>query len=98
MKAFVFAATGVLAAGVMAMACAPVEPMDPPMQDGPDQCHASAYQSYVGRHRSTLPARPAGAVWRESCATCAVTMDYNPQRLNIVYNDRTEIIESIRCG
>ncbi|QLQ13065.1 MAG: hemolysin [Brevundimonas sp.] len=98
MKPLIVTFAGVLGAGILAAACAPVQPMEPPIQDGPDQCRASAYQAYVGRHRSTLPARPEGAVWRESCTTCAVTMDYNPRRMNIVYNDRTEIIESLRCG
>jgi len=25
-------------------------------------------------------------------------MDYNPRRMNIVYDDRTEIIQSVSCG
>ena len=84
-------------------ACAPVPP--PPQIGGPDpippendRCRASVHQGLVGRHRSEIPAAPPGAVWRVSCSSCAVTMDYNPQRLNIVYDDRTEIIQSLSCG
>jgi hypothetical protein len=85
----------------LAAACAPM----PPLVGGPDpvppendRCRASVHQGLVGQHRSAIPATPPGATWRVSCSSCAVTMDYNPQRLNIVYDDRTEIIRSVGCG
>jgi Peptidase inhibitor I78 family. len=98
MKPAWMSAAVLIGASALTMACVPVEPMAPPVQDGPDQCNASAFQSYVGRPSSSLPPAPAGAIWRASCSTCAVTMDYNPSRMNIVYDDRTHIIQSIRCG
>ena len=87
--------------GLTLAACAPMEggdgaPMPP--DDGPDQCKASQYQSYVGRNRSTLPARPAGETWRVTCTTCPVTMDYNPSRLNILYDEQSGIIRQVKCG
>ena len=69
-----------------------------PLPDGPDQCRASQYQSYVGRNRSTLPTPPAGEVRRVVCSTCAVTMDYNPARLNIVYDTDSNLITEVKCG
>ena len=84
------------AIGLLAAACAPVEPM-PPM-DGPNQCKADQYQRYVGRHRSELPAQPEGAVWRVTCTTCPVTMDYNPSRLNVFFEQSSGIIREVKCG
>jgi hypothetical protein len=81
-------------------ACAATPPagVPAPPEDAPDQCRASSYQSFVGKNRSTLPAQPAGELWRVSCESCAVTMDYNPRRLNIVYDDDTGVIEKVSCG
>ena len=84
------------AIGLMAAACAPVEPMPP--GDGPSQCRADQYQRYIGRNRSELPARPAGETWRVTCTTCPVTMDYNPRRLNILYDQSTGVIREVKCG
>lgn len=73
----------------------------PPVQEGgdaPDQCRAAEYRYLIGRHHSEVPAEPAGATWRVVCDTCPVTMDYNPTRLNIVYDSTTHIIEQVNCG
>jgi hypothetical protein len=64
----------------------------------PKVCRAENYQRFIGRHRATLPQTPADENWRLACSTCAVTMDYNPTRLTIVYDTRTELIQSARCG
>ncbi len=92
----------ILAVSAMALsACAassrPPSEVAPPSGEG-DQCRASAYQHLVGTNRSQLPAEPAGEVWRVTCKSCAVTMDYNPRRLNIVYEDESGRIEKISCG
>lgn len=88
--------------GLTLAACAPMEGGDggsaPPPGDGPDQCKAAQYQSYVGRNRSTLPPKPTGETWRVTCTTCPVTMDYNPTRLNILYDEQTGIIRQVKCG
>ena len=63
-----------------------------------DQCGASRYQWLVGRPRSAIPARPAGANWRVACTGCPITMDYSPARLNIFYDQETERIDEVRCG
>lgn len=83
-------------------ACAPMESAGPvaptPPVEGPSQCKADAYRTYIGRNRSELPAKPAGETWRVTCSTCAVTMDYNPNRLNIVYDEASGIIRDVKCG
>ena len=73
----------------------PSTPSQPPP---PDSCGAAALQRLVGRPRSEIPPAPPGSVRRVACTTCPVTMDYNPNRLNIFYNERTGIIERVSCG
>jgi hypothetical protein len=92
---------GLVAAVVLTGACAPVsagDPAPPPPGDGPTLCKAEKYQRYVGRNRSELPARPAGEVWRVTCTTCPVTMDYNPHRLNILFEESNGVIREVKCG
>ncbi len=89
------------ATGLLVAACAPMDdggatPMPP--SDGPSQCKTDQYQRYIGRNRSELPARPADEVWRVTCTTCPVTMDYSPRRLNILYEESTGVIREVKCG
>jgi hypothetical protein len=95
---FVLAAT----AGLTLAACAPVPvpgstPGPPPLA-GADQCKASQYQHYLGRNRSELPPKPADEIWRVTCTTCPVTMDYISSRLNILYDRASGVIEEVKCG
>jgi len=91
---------GLAAVGFLATACAPVEtgPAPMPPEDGPSQCRADQYQRFIGRNRSELPPRPAGESWRVTCTTCPVTMDYNPGRLNILYDEASGVIREAKCG
>jgi len=95
--------TGVLSLAVISIvaACAPMNdegavPMPP--SNGPSQCKADQYQSYVGRDRAVLPSRPADEIWRVTCTSCPVTMDYNPSRLNILFEERTGVVRQVKCG
>ena len=92
---------GLAAAGLLTAACAPMEgggSAPTPPDDGPSQCKADQYQSYIGRNRSELPPRPADENWRVTCTTCPVTMDYSPQRLNILFEQSTGVIREVKCG
>lgn len=88
----------------LAAACAPMEstggnaPATPPVVDAPGQCPAAHYRSWIGRNRSELPAPPAGQTWRVTCTTCPVTMDFNPNRLNILYDEASGVIREVKCG
>ena len=73
-------------------------PAGPPPADEANACGASRYQHLVGRPRSAIPPKPAGASWRITCTGCPITMDYSPQRLNIFYDAETERIDEVRCG
>ncbi|WP_420470981.1 I78 family peptidase inhibitor [Brevundimonas sp. FT23042] len=90
-----------LAAAGLLSACAPMNAGDPAPtlpDDGLMACKADQYQRYVGRNRSELPATPAGETWRVTCTSCPVTMDYNPGRLNILYDEATGVIRQVKCG
>lgn len=90
---------GLAAVGLVIPACAPVDDgVTPPPADALTPCKADQYQGYIGRNRSELPPKPEGAVWRVTCTTCPVTMDYNPTRLNILFDRSTEVIREVKCG
>ncbi len=96
------AASLTVAAAALAGACTAM----PPHEGGPgvppppaeDQCRASEHQNLIGQHRSQIPERPAGATWRITCTSCPVTMDWRPDRLNILYDQQTEIVREVKCG
>lgn len=83
-------------------ACAPMKggPVTPalPSASLPGECKADAYRSYVGKNRSELPATPASETRRLVCSTCAVTMDFNPERVNIVYDTTSNLVTEVKCG
>lgn len=87
--------------GLAVAACAPMDraPVTPTTPaDGPSECKADIYSAYVGRNRSELPAKPANETWRVLCTTCPMTMDYNPERLNIVFEETSGVIREVKCG
>ena len=89
-----------LAAAGLLSACAPTSGSDPatPPMDGPRACKADQYQRLVGTNRSQLPAAPVGETWRVTCTTCPMTMDYNPRRLNITFDQASGVIREVKCG
>jgi hypothetical protein len=92
---------GLAVTGLLAAACAPMETggsTPTPPDDGPSQCKADQYQRFIGRNRSELPPKPADETWRVTCTTCPVTMDYSPQRLNILFEQSTGVIREVKCG
>ena len=80
------------------MGCAPVDKgptiLDP---NGPNQCRAQDWQSYVGKPRQSLPEAPQGMRFRVLCSTCAATMDYISSRVTFTYDDNG-IITRASCG
>lgn len=85
-----------LAVLTLAAACAPTQTPTPP-GTGAQQCNAEASQSLIGSHVGAVDFA-AGANVRIACTTCAVTMDYNPNRLNVFFKEETGIIERVTCG
>jgi DNA polymerase-3 subunit chi len=46
-------------------------------------------QAFVGKKRTDLPAPVDPTRWRVACTTCPVTMDFRPDRLNILFDADT---------
>jgi len=63
-----------------------------------DACGAKALQRLVGRPRSEIPVPVKPELQRVACTTCAITMDFNPDRLNFFFDEKTGIIKEVRCG
>jgi hypothetical protein len=72
-------------------------PQRPPVAEA-DQCGAREAQAYVGRSRSDVPVPVQPSLQRVACTTCPMTMDYNPRRLNFLYDAETGIIREVKCG
>ena len=88
-------------AGAVALsACAPTQDAatTPGAEPTPVACKAGDYQEYVGRNRSTIPAAPAGRIFRVLCSSCAATMDYRDNRVTFTYDDTTNVVTRVSCG
>ncbi|TAJ74299.1 MAG: peptidase inhibitor I78 [Phenylobacterium sp.] len=79
-------------------AVAPPPPTDPGPQPSADSCGAKEVQNLVGRPRSEIPVPVRPELQRVACTTCAVTMDFNPNRLNFFFDAQTGLIKEVRCG
>lgn len=73
-------------------------PARPAPQLAEDSCGARAVQHLVGRLRSEIPVPVNPDLQRVACATCPVTMDFNPSRLNFFFDAETGRIKEARCG
>ncbi len=84
---------------VMLTACTQEPGMAPPPVTPPveNACGAADLQNLVGRDASVLETMRFGQPIRIITPGMAVTMDFSPERLNILVND-AEKIESVTCG
>lgn len=63
-----------------------------------DLCKAGELQWLVGKPKTEIPVPVDVVNRRVTCTTCPVTEDYSPHRLNIFFNEQTELVEQVRCG
>jgi hypothetical protein len=70
----------------------------PPSREPPDRCGAAALQSLIGKPRTEIPVPVNPRLRRVACTTCPVTMDFNPERLNIFFDAETGVVKEVRCG
>lgn len=63
-----------------------------------DYCRAGDLQWLVGKPKTEIPVPVDVVNRRVTCTTCPVTEEYSPHRLNIFFNERTDIVEQVRCG
>ena len=73
-------------------------PAPPAPEPTADACGAAAMQHLVGRLRSEIPPPAKPELQRVACTTCAITMDFNPNRLNFFFDEATGVIKQVRCG
>ena len=78
-----------------ALALAACQPMTDDMPQ-PDSCNAAAYQALIGTAADTADFSGHKSV-RIIPPNSAITMDYNPERLNVV-TDAAGIIQKLSCG
>jgi hypothetical protein len=98
-----------LAAGLLA-ACQSTTPepdatpAPAPVQDptaaapADDSCGASTHASLVGQDKSGAPVATEGRPVRVVCSTCPMTMDYNAARLNVIFDEKTGVVQKLNCG
>ena len=104
---------GALAAAVLVVSCsttpppAPLPPPETPVAPPPaaiappqprDQCGMEEARVFVGKNRTELPAAVDPTRWRVACTTCPVTMDFRPDRLNILFDAGTGQVKEVKCG
>jgi hypothetical protein len=63
-----------------------------------DQCGLKEAQTFLGKNRTELPAPVDPSRWRVACTTCPVTMDFREDRLNILFNADSGIVQQVKCG
>ena len=63
-----------------------------------DACGAAAHAYLVGKARTEIPIPVNPAQRRVACTTCPITEDHVPTRLNIFYDEKTNLITEVRCG
>jgi len=71
--------------------------VEQPAEDGGDACGASAHADLVGQDRSVIASMTFPAPMRLIGPDDAVTMDFNPERLNVTY-DESGTIDRVYCG
>jgi hypothetical protein len=64
---------------------------------GAETCNAGDYQFLVGQNERHIDRRIMPRTFRIVCHECNVTMDYNPNRLNIQL-DANNKVASVKCG
>ena len=73
--------------------------LTPPQAMGAsDTCGADPLQYLVGRPHTQIPPPVHPNRRRVACSTCVLTLDHNAARQTIVYDARTGLVQSVRCG
>lgn len=88
-----------LAVGALA-GCIAIEVNEAPPQGpagGAETCDAQSYQYLVGQNEAVIDRTRLPKAYRIVCAECMVTMDHNPNRLNI-HLGTDKKVGSVRCG
>lgn len=78
---------------------APAPVVAPPQSLGSrDTCRADPLQYLVGHPHTDIPVPVNPNLRRVVCSSCVITQDYNPSRQTIVYDSRSGLVRSVKCG
>jgi len=89
--------TVILSGGLALLAACAANPEMPAPDGMADTCGAAESQSLVGRNVAAVSFASDANV-RVACTTCAVTMDYDPNRMNVFFDQGSGRIERVTCG
>ena len=89
--------TMILSGGLALLAACAANPEMPAPDGMAHPCGAAGSQSLIGRNVAAVSFASDANV-RVACTTCAVTMDYNPDRMNVFFDQDTGRIERVTCG
>ena len=94
-----FALAAFLAAGLAGCQTSPsAVQADASAEAAADTCGSRQFAWLVGQDHKKAPPTSAGKVVRVVCSTCPMTMDYNGERLNVIYDAKTGVVEKLTCG
>ena len=63
-----------------------------------DQCGADELQYLVGKSKTEIPVPLDPSRRRVACVTCPVTMEFRPDRVNILFDADTGVVKTVKCG
>ncbi|NEX91325.1 hypothetical protein [Caulobacter sp. 17J65-9] len=72
------------------------EPKAPAGAD--DLCGADDLQWLVGRLRTMAPVTADMSRRRITCTTCPAPAEYDPARVNVLYDLKSGVVKEVRCG
>ena len=63
-----------------------------------DYCHMADAKPLIGRPVSEVPRPRHGYAHRFVCASCLVSTEFSPRRLNVIYDPGTLKVTALQCG
>lgn len=63
-----------------------------------DTCGAAGLMYLIGKPKTEIPVATDLSRRRVTCSTCAVTEDYRPDRVTIVFDQTTGLVQAVKCG
>lgn len=63
-----------------------------------DQCGSAALKYLIGQPKTAIPVPTDPSKRRVLCTSCPATLDYRPDRLNILFDAETGIVKEVKCG
>lgn len=69
-----------------------------PAQESLAACGADRLQDLIGKPKTQIPVPVDLSKRRVLCSTCVATLDFVPDRLNIIFDAKTGLVTELKCG